>query len=196
MQAEILLHTVASTSLYLALNFLICFFFSLQNIVEDAAQHTTMPYRPPELFEGGVRAGDPELDYRKVDVWSLGCTLFAMLFGASPLESEFVMSGNNMGKLRVVECSQLKVIGPVPRPPNGSEAARWYSASTLQLVEFMLTQDRQQRPELPEVMRRVEQLIRELGGSVEVEVLSRRVKGYQDDADEDGIALLSTNRLI
>jgi hypothetical protein len=119
-----------------------------------------------------------------------------MLFGASPLESEFVASGNNRGKLRVVECSHLKVIGPVPRPPNGSEVAGWYSETTLQLVEFMLTQDRQQRPELPEVMRRVENLIRDLGGSVEVEVLSRRAKNYQDDADDDGIALLSTNRLI
>ena len=155
-----------------------------------------MPYRPPELFEGGVRAGDADLDYRKVDVWSLGCTLFAMLFGASPSEAEFITSGSNLGKLRVVECSQLKVIGPVPKPPPGSPVADWYSPGTFALIDSMLTQDRQQRPELPQIIARIEQLIREQGGTVEPEVHSRRAKNYQDDVDDDGIALLSTNRLV
>ncbi|GKY92776.1 hypothetical protein MPSEU_000247400 [Mayamaea pseudoterrestris] len=169
----------------------------VMNIVENAAEHTTMPYRPPELFEGGVRAGDADLDYRKVDVWSLGCTFFAMLYGASPSEAEFTTSGRNMGKLRVVECSQLKVIGPVPTPPLGSPAANWYSASTQQLIDFMLTQDRHQRPELNQVLKRVEQLIREMGGVIEPEVSHRRANNYQDNvADDDGIALLSTNRLL
>lgn len=171
----------------------------LQNVIEDAAQHTTMPYRPPELFEGGVRAGDPDIDYQKVDVWSLGCTLFAMLYGASPLEAEFVSthgSRDAAGRLRVVECSQLKVIGPVPRPPAGSPVAQWYSASTQQLIELMLTQDRMVRPELAHVIERVEQTIRELGGSVEMPIASRRMTHYHDDVDDDGIALLSTNRLV
>ena len=53
------------------------------NIADRAAQHTTMPYRPPELFDGGIRAGDPPVDFVKVDVWSLGCTFFACLYGAA-----------------------------------------------------------------------------------------------------------------
>ena len=48
-------------------------------IVENAASHTTMPYRPPELFEGGITtirrhhggntSREMYLDYGKVDVW-------------------------------------------------------------------------------------------------------------------------------
>ena len=42
-------------------------------IVEESASNTTLPYRPPELFEGGLRHGPREeaLNYGKVDVWSL-----------------------------------------------------------------------------------------------------------------------------
>jgi serine/threonine kinase 16 len=51
---------------------------ALLSIVEDAASHTTIAYRPPELFEGGMMTAmrttekideDDVLDYGKVDVW-------------------------------------------------------------------------------------------------------------------------------
>ena len=64
-------------------------------IADEAAQHTTMPYRPPELFPGELRAGDEDLDYTKVDVWGLGCSLFAMLYGASPFECEFTRNNSH-----------------------------------------------------------------------------------------------------
>ncbi|KAK5990369.1 Serine/threonine-protein kinase ppk13 [Cladobotryum mycophilum] len=51
-------------------------------IQDTAAEHSTMPYRAPELFD--VQAGTV-ID-TKVDVWSLGCTLFACLVGKSPFE--------------------------------------------------------------------------------------------------------------
>lgn len=69
-----------------------------------AAEHCSMPFRAPELFD--VRAAPhvlpptSPLTYpsRKqvktgtdlteaVDIWSLGCTLFAMAFGTSPFET-------------------------------------------------------------------------------------------------------------
>jgi serine/threonine protein kinase len=47
---------------------------ALNSIVEDAASHTTMAYRPPELFEGGMmmtttKNEEDILDYGKIDVW-------------------------------------------------------------------------------------------------------------------------------
>lgn len=48
---------------------------ALNSIVEDAASHTTMAYRPPELFEGGMMMTtttmneEEILDYGKIDVW-------------------------------------------------------------------------------------------------------------------------------
>jgi serine/threonine kinase 16 len=60
---------------------------------EHAAEHCTAPYRAPELFE--VSAG-MDIDER-TDVWSLGCTLFAMSYGhgQSPFDgtATSVMSG-------------------------------------------------------------------------------------------------------
>jgi len=51
--------------------------------VQDlAAEHSTMPYRAPELFD--VKTGSTLTE--NVDVWSLGCTLFALLYGYSPFE--------------------------------------------------------------------------------------------------------------
>lgn len=156
-------------------------------VIDSAAQHTTMSYRPPELFEGGVRAGDPTLDYTKVDVWSLGCTLFAMLYGASPLESEFYnntttttttstsrSSGNgtnhsrSLGPLKIVDCTHLKVLATLPpRPPAHSPVAEWYDPAILTLLGEVFTHDRQRRPTLPAVMERVTALITQWGGRVD-----------------------------
>jgi len=49
---------------------------------DTAAEHSTMPYRAPELFDVKTSSTISE----KVDVWSLGCTLFALLYGYSPFE--------------------------------------------------------------------------------------------------------------
>jgi serine/threonine kinase 16 len=163
-------------------------------IVEQAAQHTTLPYRPPELFEGGIRfASDQVLDYRAVDVWSLGCTLHAILYGASPFECEFV-SAPHGGGMKIVECTHLSVLGnlPTPQPPVSS----WYSNDIrCELIEPMLAQDRFQRPTLPDVMARVEHLIRKLGGRVDRRGSDERRRFQDDDDDDDsehdGIALMS-----
>src|SRR6478609_8012458 len=51
-------------------------------IQDTAAEHSTMPYRAPELFD--VQTG-MVID-TKVDIWSMGCTLYACLVGKSPFE--------------------------------------------------------------------------------------------------------------
>ena len=62
----------------------------LLSIVDEASVNSTVSYRAPELFDGGARHGDNEPDIDgKMDVWSLGCLLFGMMYGVSPFECEF-----------------------------------------------------------------------------------------------------------
>lgn len=61
-------------------------------IQETAAEHSTMPYRAPELFD--VQTG-AVID-TKVDIWSLGCTLFACLVGKSPFEMRSDETGGTL----------------------------------------------------------------------------------------------------
>jgi serine/threonine kinase 16 len=129
-------------------------------VADVASTHTTLPYRPPELFEGGIRVGDDAsvLDYTKVDVWMLGCTLFAMHYGASPFECEFHRSN---GKIKIVDCTQLRVIGAIPYPPSTTAPSQWYSTDLKDLIGWMLTQNPEQRPTLLQVMARVDALLQQ-----------------------------------
>ena len=135
----------------------------VMEVAERASQHTTLPYRPPELLEGNLRAGDPPLNYALVDVWSLGCTIFAMMFGASPFECEF---RKHSGELRVVDCTQLRILGSPSMPPRQTDIGRWYSVDLLRIIENMLLLDRAQRPSVDAVTEQVERLIRQQGGRV------------------------------
>jgi serine/threonine kinase 16 len=121
-------------------------------IQEDAAQHSTMTYRAPELFDV---SSDACLD-AKVDVWALGCLLFALMFGYSPFEVEFGDSGGGRegGRPRVVECTFLRVIGKVPWP-----ARHGYSEGLVQMVVWILEQEPRKRPGVGEVLGRVEGLL-------------------------------------
>ncbi|KAL2357704.1 kinase-like domain-containing protein [Cryomyces antarcticus] len=66
---------------------------SLALAVQDqAAEHSTMPYRAPELFD--VKTGST-ID-TKVDIWSLGCTLYACLVGKSPFEARSEETGGSL----------------------------------------------------------------------------------------------------
>lgn len=177
-------------------------------IAEQATLHTTLPYRPPELWEGGLSYGSPvvvelllpssssssstppttaptslfsssindtttpenntmmQLDYRAVDVWSLACTLHAMLYGASPFECEFTpphhqrhhhhhhhTRGSGNGGMKIVECTHLSVLGDIPTPPPQSVMSTWYSSPIrTRLLEPMLAKDPAQRPTLPAVI--------------------------------------------
>ena len=61
-------------------------------VQDEAAEHSTMPYRAPELFD--VKTGST-ID-AKVDVWSLGCTLYACLVGKSPFEARSEETGGSL----------------------------------------------------------------------------------------------------
>lgn len=61
-------------------------------VQDTAAEHSTMPYRAPELFD--VKT-DSIID-TKVDIWSLGCTLYACLAGKSPFEARSEETGGSL----------------------------------------------------------------------------------------------------
>lgn len=138
------------------------------DIAEQASQHTTVSYRPPELFSGELRLSsrnnkseDEVLDYTQCDVWMLGCVLFASLYGASPSECEFSRS---TGQLRIVECTHNKVLGPVPKPPPDTPTAKWYSPQIKELVEWILIQNRHRRPTLSDIQLRLQALLHQPNG--------------------------------
>jgi len=184
----------------------------VMTIIDHASSHTTVSYRPPELFDGGLRqcSGDT-VDFIKVDVWSLGCSFFATLYGASPSETEFIRSN---GQVRIVPCTQLKVLSGIPKVPSNCAAATWYSQDTVQLIETMLIQDRKRRPNLKYVLSELENIIHKLGGRViELESTSSTMQQQQqqqqlspqnntiydddnndDDDNDDLSALLNSHR--
>ena len=65
-------------------------------VQDAAAEHSTMPYRAPELFD--VKTGG-RVD-AAVDVWSLGCTLYACLVGRSPFEARSEETGGSPEPVR------------------------------------------------------------------------------------------------
>jgi hypothetical protein len=92
-----------------------------------------------------------------------------------------------------VDCTQLKVLGGLPKLPSDCPAASWYSTETIQLIEKMLTQDRHKRPTIAEAMMKVESVIQKLGGRVvELEKTSELLADEEDDGDLD--SLLNSNR--
>ena len=119
---------------------------------EDAKQNTTFAYRAPELFGIGLSYGPAEsLHYVFSDIWSLGCLLFAMMYGASPFEIEWRVSlvegAAADGTARIVECTRDKVCkAMIPFPPLGGAADRRYSEVAKDLVRKMLQKDGRARP--------------------------------------------------
>ncbi|WPG98999.1 serine/threonine-protein kinase env7 [Acrodontium crateriforme] len=61
-------------------------------VQDQAAEHSTMPYRAPELYDVKTHT---VID-GKVDIWSLGCTLYACLVGKSPFEARSEETGGSL----------------------------------------------------------------------------------------------------
>ena len=127
------------------------------NLTEEAAQHSTISCRAPELFDGGCRHGPLEADIcGKIDVWSSGCLLYGLMYGTSPFEMEF----RHDGSVRVVECTHLRVLGgKVQFPSVNRESIYKYRQETHELVEWILAVDRTERPSIDEVRERVESML-------------------------------------
>ncbi|KAG0232569.1 hypothetical protein BGW42_008083 [Actinomortierella wolfii] len=110
-----------------------------------AAEQCSMPYRAPELFD--VKTGSI-LD-EKVDIWSLGCTLYAMAYGTSPFETNQINQGGSIA---------LAVLNGTVRFPMAVQQDR-YSAEFRDLILWMLVVDPAQRPDIHQVIERLDNLL-------------------------------------
>ncbi|MCJ1228347.1 hypothetical protein MMC12_005008 [Toensbergia leucococca] len=137
---------------------------SLALAVQDAAaEHSTMPYRAPELFD--VKTGSV-ID-AKVDIWSLGCTLYACLVGKSPFEARSEETGGSLS---------ICVLGGDWRFPdegvqvNGKNAVKVVGAGeeggisdgVREVVRRCLRVEAAERPDIDELIRVVEGIVAEL----------------------------------
>jgi serine/threonine kinase 16 len=128
---------------------------SLALQVQDlAAEHSTMPYRAPELFD--VKTGS--IIDTKVDIWSLGCTLYACLIGKSPFEFRSDETGGSLS---------ICVLGGDWRfPDEGREAKKnseeGVSEEVKDVVRMCLRLEPGERPDVDELIGVVEGVLGKL----------------------------------
>ena len=132
-------------------------------IQDQAAEHSTMPYRAPELFD--VKTGSV-ID-TKVDVWSLGCTLYACLTGKSPFEARSEETGGSLsicvlsGDWRFPDEKQAngKAKG---KEPQGLAKLDGISEPVREVVRRCLKVEPAERPDVDELISTVEDVITQL----------------------------------
>ncbi|KAJ4758621.1 hypothetical protein LUZ62_023638 [Rhynchospora pubera] len=117
---------------------------------EWAAEHCSAPYRAPELWDCPSHA---DIDER-TDVWSLGCTLYAIMYNVSPFEYALGESGGSL-QLAVVN-AQIKW-PPGPDPP--------YPEALHQFVVWMLQTQPSVRPHIDDVIIHVDKLLSKYSSS-------------------------------
>ncbi|KAF2468243.1 kinase-like protein [Lindgomyces ingoldianus] len=123
-------------------------------VQDTAAEHSTMPYRAPELFD--VKTGS--IIDTKVDIWSLGCTLYACLVGKSPFEARSEETGGSLS---------ICVLGgdwrfPDEGPQRGKQKANAEDAITdtvKEVVRKCLKVEPSERPDVDDLISIVEDVI-------------------------------------
>jgi serine/threonine kinase 16 len=150
---------------------------SLALAVQDtAAEHSTMPYRAPELFD--VKTGS--IIDTKVDIWSLGCTLYACLVGKSPFEARSEETGGSLS---------MCVLGgdwrfPDEKPGGGKgkgkagddtrkDATSSISEPVKDVVRKCLQVEPADRPDIDELIQILKDVIRDLPDDDEIAGSSR-----------------------
>ncbi|XP_028082043.1 serine/threonine-protein kinase 16-like [Camellia sinensis] len=111
---------------------------------EWASEHCSAPFRAPELWDCPSHA---DIDER-VDIWSLGCTLFAIMYGMSPFEYALGESGGSL-QLAIVNAQIKWPTGPNPLYPDALH----------KFVTWMLQPQVTVRPHIDDIVIHVDKLI-------------------------------------
>jgi len=142
---------------------------------EHAEANSSMAYRAPELWDPPARSTVTEAS----DIWALGCVLYALAFGFSPFEIQWVHPRGSEAAVtagkspkrskassasartsvggsvpQVVDVSHLRVLTKVPLPESHP-----YSAHFVQLVLDCLSQDPARRPDIGALQDRTHALL-------------------------------------
>ncbi|KAL8141865.1 hypothetical protein V2J09_014897 [Rumex salicifolius] len=111
---------------------------------EWASEHCSAPYRAPELWDCPSHA---DIDER-TDIWSLGCTLYAIMYGVSPFEYALGESGGSL---------QLAVVNAQVKWPTGPGSPK-YPEALHQFVTWMLQPQAAVRPRIDDIIIHVDKL--------------------------------------
>ncbi|PIA63367.1 hypothetical protein AQUCO_00201006v1 [Aquilegia coerulea] len=111
---------------------------------EWAAEHCSAPFRAPELWDCPSHA---DIDER-TDIWSLGCTLYAIMYGVSPFEYALGESGGSL---------QLAVVNAQIKWPTGPNPP--YPEYLHHFVKWMLQPQATIRPRIDDIIIHVDKLI-------------------------------------
>lgn len=126
-------------------------------VQDTAAEHSTMPYRAPELFD--VKTGSV-ID-TKVDIWSLGCTLYACLVGKSPFEARSEETGGSLSICVLGGDWRFPDEGP-QRGKQKAAAEEVISENVKEVVRRCLRVEPSERPDVDELIKLVEDVIEAL----------------------------------
>lgn len=135
-------------------------------VVQDhAAETSTMPYRAPELFDVQTNS---VID-TKVDIWSLGATLFTALYGHSPFELATEESGGSLA-LAICSCTYSfpepgKLGGRKPGQDDVSEDVK-------EIIRKCLRVEPIDRPNIKELIKDIENVLVKLGGGAPTEAFA------------------------
>ncbi|XP_015883090.1 uncharacterized protein LOC107418911 [Ziziphus jujuba] len=111
---------------------------------EWASEHCSAPFRAPELWDCPSHA---DIDER-TDIWSLGCTLYAIMYGVSPFEYALGESGGSL---------QLAVVNAQIKWPTGTNPP--YPDALHRFVTWLLQPQATVRPCIDDIIIHVDKLI-------------------------------------
>ncbi|CAD5119570.1 DgyrCDS8172 [Dimorphilus gyrociliatus] len=117
-------------------------------IQDEVNERCSMPYRPPELFNVQIGSGISE----KTDIWSLGCTLYAICCGESPFDETYC-KGDSIAL--AVLAGRIKF--PTDWP---------YSDGLKRLINDMLHINAEDRPDIHVVILQISSMLRALENRV------------------------------